>query len=65
MKNFTLILKAVLITPFVIASGWLIFIVSYTLIPILIILTVFTVLKASDESQSEDDDEVFSNRRHK
>ena len=63
MKNIGLFLKAVVLTPFVIASAWVLFILSYMMVPILILTSVFIVLKAKDEE--EDDEEPFSNRRRR
>ena len=56
MKNLGLVLKAVVLTPLVLASSWLIIIFSYLLVPILVVASIFTVLKVADEYEEDNED---------
>ncbi len=56
MKNVGFFLKALVITPIMLATSLIMFWLSYMLIPFMILAGIFVLLKADDAYDGEDDD---------
>ncbi len=57
MKDVQLALKAVLITPVVIAIGMLLIVMSYLIYPVIILVGIFSLLKAHEQEEEEEEDD--------
>lgn len=56
MKDVLLFMRAVLITPIVIAIGTLLILMSYLVYPVIILVGIFSILKADEHTDKDDED---------
>ena len=56
MKDVLLFMRAVLITPVVIATGALLIMMSYLVYPVIILVGLFSILKANEQTDNDDED---------